>query len=170
MENGILIQLIGFIGFLFIVASVQKNKRSFTLFLQLISALFFTLHFALLGAWTGAVMNILAALRAYIFNLRGKRRFFNHPIILYLFIDLFWIGGLVTWVGYLSILPALSLTLESFALWSKKTKYLRLILLSATIPWMIYHFSVSSYAGIATESFMIISIITAIVRFDILKR
>jgi len=81
---------------MFIIISVQKNKRSFTLPMQLLAAVFFTIHFILLEVWTGAVMNVLAAFRAYIFN-KSDSVYLNHPIVLYLFIDLFWIGGLLTW-------------------------------------------------------------------------
>ncbi len=136
----------------------------------MIAAVFFTIHFVLLDAWTGAAMNILAALRAYVFNLRDSKWYIDHPLVVYLFIDLFWIGGLLTWDGFHSILPVISLTLECFALWSKKTKYIRWILLSSFPFWTIYHIIVGSYAGIATESFVAISIIVSIIRFDVLKK
>src|SRR3989344_1157969 len=167
--NGFFIQLLGFIAFLFIEISVQKDKRSFTLISQLIAGVFFTAHFILLGAWTGAAMNIIAIFRAYIFNLTESKNYLNNKIVMYLFIILFWIGGLLTWEGYISIFPSISLTLECFALWSKKTRIIRWLLIYSTPFLMTYHKIVGSYAGIATESFMGISILIAIIRFDVLK-
>jgi len=168
--NFIIIQLIGFIGLLFVVISFQKDRRSFTLISQLVAALFFTAHFSLLSAWTGAAMNGLSATRAYVFNLRDSKKWVNNKIVMYIAILFFWIAGLLTWQGYVSLLPVISLTLESFALWCKNTKYMRWIFLSARPTWIIYDIMVGSYAGLATEVFIVGSITVAIIRFDILKK
>ena len=79
----ITVQIIGFIGLLFIVISFQKDKRSFTLISQLFAALFFAAHFSFLGAWTGATMNGLSAVRARIFNLRDSKKWINNKIVMY---------------------------------------------------------------------------------------
>lgn len=166
----LIIQIIGFFGLLFVVISFQKNKRSFTLLSQLVAASFFTVHFFLLNAFTAAAMNLTSASRAYVFNLRESNKWINSPITMYMFIALFWIAGLLTWQGLISILPILSMTLECFALWSRDTRRLRWIFLSARPGWMIYNYLVGSYAGLATEAFIVGSLGLAIIRFDILKK
>ncbi|MBS3806731.1 MAG: YgjV family protein [Bacteroidales bacterium] len=87
--NPYFIQFIGFLGLLGIVISFQKDKRSFTLIAQLFATLFFTLHFSLLHAWSGAAMNAVAALRAYMFNLRDSKTYLDHRSVMYGFILLF---------------------------------------------------------------------------------
>ncbi len=166
----IFIQVIGFIGLLFVVISLQTNKRSSILKLQLLAASFFTLHFGLLMAWTGATMNALSAIRAYIFNQRDSKEWINNKLVMYLFVLCFWGSSILSWQGYISLLPAISMTFECFALWSKNTKHIRWLFFSARPTWIIYNISVGSYAGLVTEIFIIISLLTAIVRFDILKK
>ncbi len=168
--NFIIIQAIGFVGLMFVVASFQKDRRSFTLILQLLAALAFTVHFSLLGAWTGAAMNGLSAATAYVFYLRDSRRWLNNKGVMYLFIIFFWVAGLLTWEGYISLLPVISMTLECFALWSSRTRHIRWLFLSARPAWIAYDLIVSSYAGLATEAFIVSSLFIAIIRFDILKR
>ena len=163
----IIMQGIGFIGMALVVISFQKDRRSFTLKSQLLSALAFTAHFSLLSAWTGAAMNGISASRAYVFNLRGR---INKNIVMYLFILLFWIAGVLTWEGYQSMLPVISMTLECFALWSGNTRHIRWLFLSARPTWIIYDFAVGSYAGLATEAFILGSVLTAIIRFDVRKK
>lgn len=168
--NPILIQIIGFIGLFFIIISFQKNQRSFTLKSQIFSACFFAVHFFFLNAWTGAAMNTLGSIRAYVFKLRDSKKWLNNNIVMYLFILFFWLAGWLTWQGRLSLLPVFSMTLECFSLWNKKTKHIRWLFLSARPGWIIYNFLVGSYAGLITEAFVVMSIIIAIIRFDIFKK
>lgn len=168
--NFILIQFIGFIGLFFVILSFQKDKRSFTLISQLISSVFFMTHYILLNAWTGAAMNLISTLRAYIFYKKNSISWIDHKLIMYLFILLFWIGSFLTWQGYISLLPAISMSLECIALWNNKTKNMRWLMLLARPGWITYSFLVGSYAGIATDILITFSIIGSIIRFDILKQ
>ena len=151
------------------VISFQKNKRSFTLLSQLSAAIFFTVHFILLNALTASAMNIISAFRAYTFNLRDSNKLLNNQLLMYAFIGFFWIAGLLTWQGPISLLPITSMSLECFALWSADPKILRWVFFLARPGWIIYNFLVGSYAGLATEAFIVGSLLIAIIRFDILK-
>ena len=115
-------------------------------------------------------MTGLAAVRAYVFYLRDSKKWINSRITLYLFVLFFWIAGLLTWKGYISLLPAFAMSLECFALWSSNTKYIRWLLFSVRPAWILYDFLVGSYAGLATEAFIVGSLLIAIIRFDILKK
>lgn len=168
--NWVFIQIIGFIGLLFVVISFQKDRRQFTLISQMISALFFTAHFSLLNAYSGAAMNGISAARAYVFNLRDSKQWIDKKLVMYLFIGFFWSAGLLTWQNYFSVLPIISMTLECFALWNKNTRYMRWLFLAARPTWIIYDVLVGSYAGLATEAFIVGSVVTAIIRFDVLRK
>ncbi len=165
--NFIFIQIVGLIGLLFVIISFQKNRKSFTLAVLVLAALFFTIHFILLKAWTGAAMNGLAAVRTYIFNLRDRKKYLNNRATLYIFIFLFWIAGLFTWEGYVSLFPVTGMSLECMSLWSKETKRMRWLFLSVTPLWLVYNSVVRSYAGVATEIFIMSSVVVAIIRFDL---
>ena len=155
---------------LFARLSFQKDNRKFTLIFHILASLFFAIHFGLLGAFTGATMSILAAIRGGFYNLRKSKKWINNPILPYLFVLIFWLAGIFTWEGYHSLLPMFSVTLECFALWTLNTKKMRWLFLFARPTWIIYNVMVGSVAGLATEVFIVSSLIIAIVRFDFLKK
>lgn len=162
-------QAVGLIGLTFAVISFQKNSNKGILFFQVASSLTFTLHFTLLGAYTGAVMNFLGALRNLVFYNR-TRKWADKKIWLYAFIIIYAAAGIVTWKDIYSILPIIAMTLSSIGLWIKNAKYTRLVVLPSSPCWLIYNIATLSVAGILTETFVLISLIVAIIRFDILKK
>ena len=162
-------QVIGFLALLFVLLSFQKNNRYFILLFLIIAQILFTIHFGLLGAWTGAAMNGVAALRTYIFNQRESKHWSNNHVWLYLFILLFWISGIISWKGYFSLLPILAMTVDSFAVWNKKTSNIRLFMLIPRPLWFVYNFTVGSYAGMITEVFVLFSIVVGVIRFDVIR-
>lgn len=170
MDSPFFIQAVGFCALTLIVLSFQKNRKSFTLFLLLIAAFLFSIHYALLGAWTAALVNIISAIRAFVFSLRGNDTWVDNNMTLYAFVVLFLLAGVFTIENIWSVLPVISMIIECFALWTKKTKYMRWLFFSARPPWIIYNVLVGSYAGLITEIFIVLSLTIAIIRFDILKQ
>jgi hypothetical protein len=162
-------QAIGFVGLLFAIISFQKNDNKGILFFQLLAALTFSLHFALLGAFTGATMNLLGAARNIVFFNREKN-WANKKIWLYLFIMFYIIIGLQTWKNTYSVLPIIAMILSTIGLWIKNAKFTRMIILPSSPCWLIYNFVNSSIAGVFTEVFVLSSLVIAVIRFDILKQ
>jgi hypothetical protein len=173
MENvlmfQIFIQLIGIIGLLIALLSFQKEKRGSILAYLIVAQVIFVLHFALLGAWIGAVMNAISALRSYISSQRMTKKWCSSNLWLYFFIIISWISGLFIWKSILSILPIIAMTIDSYATWNKNPKFIRLLTAIPRPLWFIYNYSVLSYAGMLSETMGFISIIAGIIRFDICK-
>ncbi len=168
--NPVVTQLIGFLALGFVVASFQKDKRSFLLVLMLCGASLFVVHYLLLGAWTGAAMYVLSAARAYVFRLRDTHAWINRRATMLVFILAFWIAGVWSWEGSVSLLPILSMTVECIALWSDDTKRFRRWMLLSPAGWVFYGIAVGSYAGIATSAIIGVSLLVAVARFDVWPR
>lgn len=169
MGNQVLVQLIGFIAFLFIVLSFQNNKRSLILLFLVIAQTSFVIHFGLLGAWTAVAMNAISAIRTYVFHQRDIKGWANNRIWFYLFLALFWIAGFIVWEGSYSLFPILAMTAETIGLWMEKTRHIRLLNLIPRPLWFTYNLIVGSYAGMITEIFVFCSILIGIFRFDVFK-
>jgi len=163
----LVIQAIGLVGLGLNSLSFQKDKRSFTLIVQTLGSIAYVVHFALLTAWTGAAMNALATVRAYTFNLRETKRWIDKPVFLYLMIVAFWIAGVLTWEGWISLLPLAAMTVTSFGIWSTNTKHIRWLFFAGRPFWIVYNIIVGSWAGLASEALIVSSLVTAIYRFDI---
>ena len=165
-----LIQLIGFIGLLFLGLSFQQNNRNRILVFILIGQIIFILHFALLGAWTAAGVNSVGAIRTLLFRFRDERSWAGKSFWPWVFIFLFGMVGWASWDGWLSLLPVVAMSIETVGLWMRNTSRIRLINLFPHPLWFTYNLVKGSWAGVATEVFIFLSILVAIIRFDILKR
>lgn len=162
-------QAVGIVGLTFAVISFQKNSNKGILFFQVLAELTFFVHFTLLGAYTGAYMNLIGAVRNLVFYNREKR-WAQSKNWVFVFIAVYVIIGILTWKNEFSILPIIAMTLSSIALWIKNPKFTRLIVLPSSPCWLIYNIESSSIAGVLTESFVLSSLIIAIIRFDVWKQ
>lgn len=162
-------QGVGFLGMLLAFISFQQNDNKQILKFQTFAALTFMVHFFMLGALTGAVMNILGATRNIIFYHRDKA-WANKKLWLYLFVCLFAISGVLTWNNVYSILPVFGMMIATVGLWVKNPKLTRLFIFPSSPCWLIYNVISGSVAGVLTESFVLTSLTIAFIRFDILKQ
>lgn len=169
-----MIQIIGqSIGFVALVVSVfvfQKNKRKSMLLLQMVASFIFMVHYLLLGAITGATMNFINTFRNYIFSQKERWHWASSSFWLYFFISVFIISGLITWQGYISILPIIGMVIGTISFWMNDPRRIRLFSLVSPPLWFIYNFISHSYPGMIVEIINITSIIIGIIRFDIIKK
>lgn len=161
------VQLIGFGAIVFGVAVFQINNRRKMLFAQICSALLWTMHFLLLGAFTGSAMNLLIAGRSYTFYKIGKKRDIRVPLAVSL---AFIIGAILTWQGPRSLLPLAGTTIGTISFWQIKTSRIRSIALLGPCCWFAYNLLSRSYAGMTADTLVFSSIAIGIFRFDLKPR
>jgi hypothetical protein len=170
ITHNLIVQGIGFIGLILVFISFQNNKRLLILLFLGTSQIFYAIHFGLLGAWTAFAMNIVGMTRTFLFTQKGKKKWLDNITLMYVFIGLFWIAGALSWVGWVSILPVLAMTIETIGLWMKNPTKIRFTMLSLRPLWLSYNIIYRSYAGMTTDSLVIISLLIGITRFDIIPR
>jgi len=166
----IVIQLIGFVWTVFILSAFQAKKRSSILLIQLIGAICFMLHFFLLDALSGSIMNGLVAVRSLVFYFRGKKKWADSVVWLPVFIILGVAAIVVTWNGWLSLLPLIGLISTTFAQFSQKPMVVRLLTLPNCPCWLVYNSFAGSISGVITEILIAISIIVGFLRHDVKKK
>ena len=162
-------QIIGAVALALAVISFQQKTHKYILTFQLAANFAFVLHFALLGAYTGALLNAVALLRAIVFVNKGNI-WADKKLWLYLFCILSLVVGVFTWEGTLSILPILGMLCTTVAFWIKTPKYVRLCAFPSSPMWLIYNFANQAWGGVFTEVINMTSIIIAIIRIDILGK
>ena len=146
------------IAMVFAVMSFQQTETKKVLILQAICNSLFMVHYVLLGAFTGAVMNIVSALRSVVFSNKDKK-WASSPVWVYIFIAASIALGIATWDNAFSICPTLALIVNTIALNMKSTKLMRRFILPSDALWLTYNIYSVSIAGILTELFVITSII-----------
>ena len=166
--NNLVAQGVGMFALVFAVLSFQNNKRNLILLFLGTAQVIFILHFALLGVWTAAAMNIVGSTRTFFFIFKGRKKWMDGNFVMYVFICLFLIAGALSWQNWLSILPVAAMIVETIGLWQKNTRRIRFIVFIPHPVWLVYNFIHGSYPGVLTEVFIVTSLIIGIIRFDIL--
>ncbi|MDR1629462.1 MAG: YgjV family protein [Oscillospiraceae bacterium] len=175
-------QLIGFVGTAILVVSYQQKSRKNLLLIQMGASAAFMTHFFLLGAYTGCIMNITGAMRAFIYA-NNDKKWARSPVWMVIFFIVFGLAGYLTadaasywWVfptsfnSYWWLLPTAAMLLSTVSFWLKTPTLVRTLTFPASPMWLTYNIASGSISGMVTESFVIISILVAIVRYDILKK
>ncbi|MCX6780657.1 MAG: YgjV family protein [Candidatus Magasanikbacteria bacterium] len=168
--NQIIIQGLGFLALLFVILSFQKKERTRLLAIMLAGLLLFVVHFSLLHAWTGALMNLIEAGVVFVSYKSETAAWAKKSFWPYFFIALYIIFGFLIYKNPSDLLPIIAQSFGAIATWQKNQRALRFIMLLPRPLWFIYNFIVGSYAGMVTEVLILISVIVGIVRFDILYR
>lgn len=166
----VIAQIIGFIALVLLVIVFQKNNRKTMLRLMMVAALLFSVHFYLLGALTGAAINLLNVFRSFVFEHRNDKKWAKHQWWLYVFLAAIIAIGIKTWAGYYSMFVIIASGSQTIAFWSKNTRKIRFIALIPPPFWFAYNLIVGSAPGMITEAMILGSLLVGIYRFDIKKQ
>lgn len=164
----IIAQIIGVLALIVSMSSFQMRTHKKIVTFQIVSCSLFAIHFLMLGAHTGALLNFIAAVRSAVFANKDKK-WAKSNLWLVFFSIVCIIAVAFSWEGCLSLLPMAGMILTTISFGIENPKAVRFISFPSSPLWMIYNFVKHSYAGVLTETFVMCSIIIAIIRLDILK-
>jgi Bacterial inner membrane protein len=165
VTNPVIVQGIGVAAVIIAVTIFQTNNRKTMLRLGMCGCALWSLHFFLLGATTGSLMNLIGVGRAYAFyriDPSGQNRW-----VLWSFLGLLTAVSIITWQGPISLLPLLGSGINVIAYWQKRPKIIRRLAFNTSPPWLIYNIISGSYPGIAVEILKMTSNLIGQYRFDI---
>lgn len=175
-------QIIGIIAMILTILSYQSKTKKGVILTQLFSTAVFTLHYFLLGFLRGTVligffMNILGVVRSLVYY---KHQFFKADKIVWIFAffasyvlaysSVFLSFGMKPTLLNLLIeaLPILGMTLSTVSFRMKNAFLIRILCLAGNPLWLAYNLIRGSIGGTVCEIFSIISIVSALIRLDIL--
>ena len=145
--NFILAQIFAFLSSLCLLFSFWQRNRKQILFFQVLDSSFDILQYFLLGAYTGSLISLLGATRAYTFSKTNNR--YN---------------------GFMSIIPLIAALTYTIVTWNKIEKNIRLFSILVFILWFIYDIFVKAYVSSITDIALIISNAIAFYNLDIKKK
>ena len=162
-------QVIGIIAFCLAVWSFQQNEHKKIVLLQLLANLCFTVHYFMLEAYTGALLNSIGLARSIVFIFKDKKWAASNWWLV--FFSLVCAGaGIYTWDGFLTLLPMSAMILTTIAFGINNPKKTRLLSFPSSPLWLIYNLVNQSWGGVLTECFNMGSIIIGMLRFDRSKK
>ena len=175
----IIAQIVGICGMLLSVLSFQQKGKARILTFQLLGSALFVVNFFMLGAFSGAILNIVAIVRALIFIYEDKIHG-DHPawtiglIAVYVlsFVSVFTIFGKEPTALnlILEVLPVLAMTVTTLAFRYKEDKILRRVTFISSPLWLTYNTIFFSLGGIIGETLNIGSALVGTLRLDRKKK
>lgn len=134
------------------------------LILCLVYCIFYGIHYLLLGAITGSLMNLISFLRNLWFYKNSKNNKKNSKVVLYV---LFLISCVFCIISYSDVFSLISLTaslLSTYSIWQDNVKIYKFLAIPVSICFIIYAFHISSVVAIITEIVLLITEIVAIIK------
>ena len=162
----ILIHIIGGIGILIWILSVQNKDKSNILLYQGVANVFIALQFFLFKVYTPASMDAVTAVRSFIYQGYAKK---DKPIPifwLFVFLTITFFFAIFTWSGLLGLIPIINSTMYIITTWLKDTKWLRIFFVVAAMFWLYYNLTIGAYALVVGNIFEIITGVYSVIRFN----
>ena len=171
----IIAQVIGIIAMAFNILSYQGKKQRTVIAFQLAGGAFFAANFLLLGATVGAILNMIAVIRAIVFLFKDKLRA-THPA--------WFIGFCLSYIAVyvltftvlhkeptplnliIELLPVIGMIALNIGFTRKTAAAVRRYGLISSPAWLIYNISAGSWGAILCESITLVSIFVGMLRHD----
>ena len=171
----IITQAIGIFAMAFNIWSYQQKQQRYIIALQLLGSLLFSIHFFMLGAYMGGLLNAVGILRAIVFLYKDKVKA-DHILWLIGFILVYILSYVLTFTvlkkpftainAMVELLPVIGMTATTFAFRAKTAKSTRLLGFVSSPAWLIYNIISLSIGAICCEVFSLISILVGLLRLD----
>lgn len=164
----VIIQGFGYLALFLVILSFQKNSRKNILGIMFAGLLLFFIHYILLGARTGAMMNLIEAGVVFVAYKKETEEWAKNKLWPFIFSIAFILAGLTSGKNLIDSLPILAQIAGTIAVYSNSSKKIRFIMLIPRPLWFVYNLTVGSQAGVIAELFILTSVLIGIIRFDIL--
>ncbi|MBE6645996.1 MAG: YgjV family protein [Ruminococcaceae bacterium] len=168
-------QVISILGMAMNVLSFQQKNKNTVIFFQFFGGALFSVSFFMLSAPVGAIMNVIAVIRAVVYM--NKEKFRSDSIIwVYVFTASFFISYALTFtlIGkepsvknlIVELLPIIGMIATTVSFRLEGAREVRRLGLISAPAWLTYNIFCFSLGGILCEAFGIISIFIGMIRFD----
>lgn len=154
---GIVAVILGFINY-------QVKTREQVLYVHIATTVCFTLHYMLIGAYSGMAMNFVGIIRNVVFYFAGKNGKINKawPVS---FAVIMGIMGVLSFEDWYSVLAILGLVINSYAMSFSNPNNIRKSILITSPLVLAYDVLVSSVGGAIYEGMVIVSSVIGLIRF-----
>lgn len=165
----ILAQIIGFTAVGLYLFSYQLKKRTQIVWVTFVSNLFYVLQYCLLGAFSGAVMDILSTAASFLAAKKHAPRWKKHGKWLG-FVSVLVIAVIGLAIAFLQkdpieLIPILGAIFQTVSLWCDNEQTLRKLGLCSAPFWLVYNFLSKAYGAALGSALAMISIVISLVRY-----
>ncbi|MBO7151017.1 MAG: YgjV family protein [Clostridia bacterium] len=149
-------QIVGGLAILLGVYAFQAKEQRQLLFRLMLTNGVFAVHFLLLGAWTGAAINALSAIRSGTYLLKQKKGSVGYALPV-LFAALMGVVGILTWEAWYSLFMVLCMVINTLCVAFLNAQRARISSFITSPLAILYDVFVLSFGGVVFESAVILS-------------
>lgn len=140
-----------------------KDKTKI-LVLCLFYCIFYGLHYLMLGALTGMMMNLVSFIRNYYFYKNSKKNQKNSILILIILSSISLMFCAITYEDAFSIISMIASILSTYSIWQDDIRLYKILAIPVSICFIIYAFHINSIAAIITETALLIVELVALLK------
>ena len=165
----IVAQIIGFVAVGLYLLSYQLKKRSHIVWVTFTSNIFYVLQYFLLGAFSGAVMDILSTVAAFLAGRKNAPHFKKYTkwLALSTILMIVVIGLAIAFIqrDLIELLAIAGAIFQTIGLWCDNEQTIRKFGLCSAPFWLAYNLISKAYGAALGSTFAIISITVSLLRY-----
>ncbi len=167
-------QIIGISAVLVFLLSYQMKKQRGIIITNAVSRALYIIQYLLLGAYSGAVLDVLGLGSSVIAERKHTDFIKKHIKFVFFAINLIIVAVGITIAilnkSILDILPIIGVVLHTSAFWLKDEKTIRRVSLLGSPFWFGYNFLSRAYGSAVGDILTMISIVIAMIRYRNTKK
>ena len=161
---GILAVILYFMGY-------QQKKRNRIILFNASSRILYIVQYILLGAFEGAALDVVGTVSSLLAQKKNTPFIKKNIKFFVIGVNLIIVAaGLPLYKNIFSLFPIIGVLLHTGSFWIDDEKKIRQISLMGSPFWLIYNFVSRAYGSCIGDVLSIISLITAMIRYDICKK
>ena len=142
----------------------QQKSGKKLLVSKLISDILWAAHYFFIGAYSATAVAVIGIFRETVFFNQDKK-WAKSRLWLVLFLLCSAVSALVTWRGFISVLPATGAVLSVISFWKNNPCFTRYLAFPISACMLTYDIFCHSHMGIANEILTLVSAVVGIIRF-----
>ncbi|MBE6582762.1 MAG: YgjV family protein [Ruminococcaceae bacterium] len=149
-------QAVGIVAIIIGIVTYQIKSRRGIMIANIASTICFALHYAMIGAYVGMALNIVATVRNVVFynsNMSKKKS----TICTVTFAVIACVAGIITWEAWYSVLQLMNSVVRCYVLSLSNPNSIRKGIMIVVPMTLIYNIIVFSIGGIISDSCSLIS-------------
>lgn len=161
-------QLAGALAVITFLLSYQQKKRKNIILLNSMSRVLYIIQYIMLGAFEGAVLDVLGAVSSLMAQNKDRGIIDKQPMLMFCLINVMMlVAGIWLYEDFFSLGALFGVMLHTSAFWITNEKFIRRISFSGSPFWLAFNLANRAYGSALGDFLTMVSIAIAIYRYDI---
>ena len=158
--------IIGILAVAAFLFSYQQKKRANIILFNVISRILYIIQYCLLGAFSGAVLDVLGTGSSIAAGQSERVRIRRFKWVILALVNAAIItAGLLLYENIFSLFPIVGVLLHTSAFWIKNERIIRIVSLLGSPFWFVYNLTSLAYGSAIGDILTMVSIIIAMIRY-----